>query len=232
MHQNRFAALVPVLSGLLLLCLTGCVSNAPVAFTPQLESALPGAKIAPTGRPASDLFVYSTGDATMGILGGAIGGALSAGMGDKPVNDELRAAGVVFPGDALRPRLLERLQTKYQATILDSQGVALDAKQREFVPAASTTEARYILDVDAAWMCSYLPLNWTHYQFQVFYNVRVIDRNSGQVLFNDRFQWRTPKELGHPSRKEFTTDAQKGVKAQLAAAGTAAEAYFASKLKL
>lgn len=232
MHQNRFAVLVSALSCILLLGLTGCVSNAPVAFTPQLESSLPGAKIAPTNRPASDLFVYSTGDATMGIFGGAIGGALSAGMGDKAVNDELRAAGVVFPGEILRPRLLARLQTKYQATILDSQGVVLDAKQHEFVPAASSTDARYILDVDAAWMCSYLPLNWSHYQFQVFYSVRLIDRASGQVLFNDRFQWKTPKELGYPSRKEFTTDPQKGVNAQLAAAATAAEAYFAGKLKL
>jgi hypothetical protein len=232
MHPNRIPVLVSVLSCLLLLGLAGCASNAPVAFTPQLESSLSQTKIAPTNRVSPDLFVYSTGDATMGMLGGAIGGALSAGMGDKPVNDELRAAGIVFPGEALRPRLLERLQAKYQATILDSQGVALDAKQREFVPAASTTEARYILDVDTSWMCSYLPLNWTHYQFMVFYSVRVIDRTSGQVLFNERFQWRTPKELGYPSRKEFTTDASKGVKAQLAAALTAAEAYYAAKLKL
>lgn len=232
MPQKRLPPLVPVLSCLLLLGFTGCATNAPVAFTPQLESSLHEAKVAPTNRASPDLFVYSTGDATMGMLGGAIGGALSAGMGDKAVNDELRAAGIVFPGEALRPRLLERLKAKYQATVLDSQGVALDAKQRDFLPAASTTEARYILDVDSGWMCSYLPLNWTHYQFMVFYSVRVIDRSSGQVLFNERFQWRTPKEIGYPSRKEFTTDPQKGVKAQLAAAVTAAEAYFAGKLKL
>ncbi|MBI5423573.1 MAG: hypothetical protein HZA32_05760 [Opitutae bacterium] len=212
--------------------LSGCATYSPVGLAPQIESALPGASIANTDRPAVDLFVYSTSDATFGILGGAIGGALSAGMGDKAVNDELRAAGVVFPNELLRTRLLERLRTKHQVTALGSEGVALDAEKRGFAPAASTTSARYILDTDAGWMCSYLPLNWGRYQFQIFFSVRLLDRATGKVLFDERYLWRTPKELGYPSRKEFTTDEQKGVKAQLAAAVAAAEAHFAEKLKL
>lgn len=212
--------------------LSGCATYSPVSLAPQAESTLHGASIATTDRPAVDLFVYSTGDATFGILGGAIGGALSAGMGDKAVNDELRAAGIVFPNELLRTRLLERLRSKYQIKTAGSDGVALDAEKRNYAPAASTTNARYILDTDAGWMCSYLPLNWGRYQFQVVFSVRLLDRATGQTLFDDRFLWRTPKELGHPSRKEFTTDEQKGVKAQLAAAVAAAEAHLAQKLKL
>jgi hypothetical protein len=211
---------------------SGCATHQPVALTSQLESSLQGAAVAPTARPAADLFVYSTGDATAGILGGAIGGAIAGAMGDKAVNEELRSAGIVFPGELLQPRLLERLRSKHQTVVLGSDGVALDEKKREFLPSASVTSARYILDTDAGWMCSYLPLNWGRYQFQVFYTVRLLDRATGQVLFNERFLWKTPKELGHPSRKEFTTDPAKGVKAQLAAATIAAEAYYATKLKL
>lgn len=222
----------PVLLAVLLALLTGCATNRPVALTPQLESSLPGATLAPTDRPENDLYVFSTGDATAGILGGAIGGAIAGAMGDKAVNDELRAAGIVFPTESLRSRLLERLKTKHQAVLLSSEGVVLDEKKRELVPAASTTSARYILDTDAGWMCSYLPLNWGRYQFQVFYSVRLLDRATGQVLFSERFLWKTPKSLGHPSRKEFTTDQEKGVKAQLAAATAAAEAHYAGKLKL
>lgn len=225
--------LVLLAAGLLTACFhSGCATHQPVALTAQLESSLPGAAIAPTARPTGNLFVYSTGDATAGILGGAIGGAIAGAMGDKAVNEELRAAGVVFPGELLRTRLLDRLQLKHQAVILDSEGVVFDEKQRDLVPTASTTSARYILDTDASWMCSYLPLNWGRYQFQVFYSVRLLDRATGQVLFNERFLWKTPKELGHPSRKEFTTDPTKGVKAQLAAATLAAEAHFATKLRL
>lgn len=211
---------------------SGCATHQPVALTSQLESSLQGAVIAPTARPASDLFVYSTGDATAGILGGAIGGAIAGAKGDKAVNDELRTAGIVFPGELLQIRLLERLRSKHQSIVVGSEGVVLDEKQREFLPAASTTSARYVLDANADWMCSYLPLNWGRYQFQVFYSVRLLDRTTGQVLFNERFLWRTPKALGHPSRKEFTTDPEKGVRAQLAAATAAAEGHFAGKLKL
>lgn len=223
--------LVAGLAGIIIL-FAGCATQTPVALTAQLETSLQGAAIAQTPRPPVDLAVFSTGDATMGILGGAIGGAIAGAVGDKAVNAELRAAGITFPNEALRTRLLDRLRGKYQVTVLDGEGVVLDEKKREFAPAASTTSARYILDTDAGWMCSYLPLNWGRYQFQVFYSVRLLDRTTGQVLFNERFGWKTPKELGHPSRKEFTTDEAKGVKAQLAAATAAAEAHFAGKLKL
>lgn len=215
-----------------LVLFAGCTTYTPVALAPELEPSLQEASIATIDRPATDLFVYSTGDATVGMLGGAIGGALAAGMGDKAVNDELRAAGITHPGESLRIRLLGRMQAKYHAVALGSEGVTLDEKKRDFVPSASTTSARYILDTDASWMCSYLPLNWGRYQFQVFYSVRLLDRSTGRILFDDRFVWRTPKGLGHPSRKEFTADAEKGVKAQLAAATAAAETHFAGKLKL
>lgn len=221
-----------VLIAATLVSFTGCATYAPVALLPEVGSSLQGAAIAPTVRPAADLFVYSTGDATAGILGGAIGGALTAGMGDKPVNDELRSAGIIFPTDSLQTRLLERIRARYQATLLDSTGVVLGGKKKEFIPASSTTSARYILDTQGSWMCSYLPLNWGRYQFQIFYSVRLLDRATGLVLFDDRFQWKTPKELGHPSRKEFTTDPDKGVQAQVKAATAAAESYFAAKLKL
>jgi hypothetical protein len=227
MKSSAFTLLVAMAA-----LLTGCATQSPVALAPQLETSLTGATIAPVARATADLVVYSTGDATVGILGGAIGGALAAGMGDKPVNDELRAAGIIFPGEALKPRLLERLRAAHQMTVLDSTGVVLDEKQREFVPAASTTSARYILDTDVGWMCSYLPLHWGHYQFQIFYSVRLLDRATGQVLFAERFIWRTPKELGYPSRKEFATDPAKGVQAQVRAATAAAETHFAAKLKL
>ena len=56
----------------------------------------------------------------------------------------------------------------------------------------------------------------------------MLDRAFGKDLFDGRFLWRTPKDLGQPSRKEFTTDEAKGVNAQLAAA----EVHFAAKLRL
>lgn len=227
---RRLAVLIPCLA--LILFYSGCATYRPVALAPQAASSLAGASIAPTDRAAVDLYVFSTGDATAGILGGAIGGAIAGAVGDKAVNAELREAGILFPNERLRARLLERLQTKHQATVLTSEGVALDEKKRNYVPAASTTTARYILDTDASWMCSYLPLNWGRYQFQVFYSVRLLDRATGKVLFDERFVWRTPKSLGHPARKEFTTDEAKGVKAQLDAATAAAESHFAQKLNL
>jgi hypothetical protein len=215
-----------------LFALAGCASYTPVALAPALDASLPGAALAHTDRPSSDLYIFSTGDATLGILGGAIGGAIAGAAGDKSDNAELRAAGIVYPNELLRARLLERMRAKYHVSVSGSKGVALDDKKHDFVPATSTTSARYILDTDAGWMCSYLPLNWGRYQFQVFYSVKLLDRADGKVLFDERFIWRTPKELGHPSRKEFITDETKGVRAQLAAATAAAEAHFAEKLKL
>ncbi len=215
-----------------LACLTGCATYRPVALAPEAAAQLTGASIAPTARSDSDLYVYSTGDAAMGALGGAIGGAIAAGMGDQEVNDRLREAGIVYPNRQLRARLLARLSERHGLTILSDEGVALDEKGSEFAPAQSTTLASYVLDTDAAWMCSYLPLNWVRYQFQVVFTARLLERSTGRVLFAERFLWRTPKELGHPSRDEFTTDPVKGVRAQLDTALAAAEARFAEKLGL
>ncbi len=212
--------------------LSGCATYRPVALAPEAAANLTGATVAPTARPDSDLYVYSTGDAAMGALGGAIGGAIAAGMGDKAVNDALRDAGILYPNQQLRARLLARLGERHGLTVLGAEGVALDEKGREFAPAASTTAARYVLDTDAGWMCSYLPLNWGRYRFQVIFSARLLERDTGRVVFAERFLWRTPDELGHPSRDEFTTDSVKGVRAQLAAAVAAAEVHFAEKLNL
>ncbi len=212
--------------------LSGCATYRSVALAPEAATQLRGASIAPTARGDSDLYVYSTGDAAMGALGGAIGGAIAAGMGDQSVNDRLREAGIVYPNRQLRARLLARLREQHGLTVLGDEGVALDEQGREFAPVASTTAAGYVLDTDAAWMCSYLPLNWGRYQFQVVFTARLLERSTGRVLFAERFLWRTPKELGHPSRDEFTTDSVKGVRAQLDAAVTAAEAHYAETLRL
>lgn len=219
MHLHRF-----ILSLALGAFLSGCASK--VSLSSQNASGLTESTLAHTDRPFPELVMFSLKDATAGIVGGAVGGAVAGAMGDAGVNKAITDSGTTNPNEVFRTALLDRLESAYALHVLGSTGVAMDDKQRVIDFENSSTEAEYILDSSVGWFCSYLPLNWVRYQFQVGFVVTISHRSSREVIFSQNFVWKTPKEMGFPTVKEFTTDPERGVEAQLSAACAAAVAHF------
>lgn len=219
MHLHRFLLSLAVLA-----FLSGCASK--VSLSSQSASGLKQSTLAHTERPFPELVMFSLKDATAGIVGGAVGGAVAGAMGNGAVNQAITEAGTSNPNEVFRTALLDRLEASYALRVLGSTGVAMDDKQRAIDYENSSTEAEYVLDSSVGWFCSYLPLNWVRYQFQVGFVVTISHRASREVVFSENFVWKTPKEMGFPTVKEFTTDPERGVQAQLAAACTAAVAHF------
>jgi hypothetical protein len=206
----------------------GCVSR--VSLSPESIVGLEQSSVAYPIRPIPDLVMFSLKDATAGIVGGAIGGALAAASGDSSINRKIIDAGTKNPNEVFRSMMLARLQSGFGISLLGEEGVVFDPKEMKVDLEASSTNADYILDYWVGWSSGYQPLNWTRYYFQFTFALSLTQRKTGEVVFSDHFFWQTPKSLGFPTLKEFTTDPHKGVQAQIDAACAAASEHFSRVL--
>ena len=213
------------------LLFVGCAGIQKVPLSEKNAQNLKGASLAHTEREFPSIFVYSTGDATAGILGGAIGGAIAGASGDKSINEKIKDSGAPNPNDLFREMILAHFADHFEIVDLSTEGIVLEEKSLKLDLKNSTVATDFILDSSVGWMCSYLPTNWKRYMFQFHFFVTMTDPKSSEVIFSDQFHWKTPKEMGFPTMKEFLTDEKTGIEAQIQAACSAAADYFKTQLK-
>lgn len=213
-----------------MMLISGCATIPKTDLNTASKEVIRGSTIAHTERKFPNLFVYSTGDATAGIIGGAIGGALAGASGDKDINELIQESGTSDPNALFREAILGQLKEYYQVQYLGSEGVVVNEKETAVDLQATTAEASYIVDTSVNIMTVYLPLNWSRYRFFLHFHVTIQDK-AGKVLFKDLFIWKTPDDFGNPKMKEFLTNEEIGIAAQIQAALKEAVKYYQAKLR-
>ena len=193
--------------------------------------ALGRSSVTHTERDFPSLVVFSTGDATASVIGGAVGGAIAGASGDKSINEQIKSVGTPNPNNLFEEMITEHLKAEFQLTKVLSEGIVLKGKKQRLDLENSEIETMFVLDSSVSWMCSYLPMNWTRYMFQFHFFVTITDADTQTIIYSERFHWKTPKSIGFPKMKEFLTDKDKGIEAQIRAACIDASEHFKSQLK-